>query len=161
MAFVSIFDLCDWDIYVGYASNGPASPNSNDYLVHMDDFDPAVGSITIVGGEIVMDMAFNPSGGGGLAPYVVAVPKAAHPGGAVRMTYTEGRGTYAVDEINVYQSGGVTLDWGSEWLENGKPKPNPLDQIASTWSDDVATINVAGELEPSAAIAFVCVQKGF
>lgn len=74
MDWYNIFDLGEWDIYVRYKGiKESPTPDSRNYWVKATELDPAVGSVEVVGGEIICDFE-NLSGSGGVEISVVVAP---------------------------------------------------------------------------------------
>jgi hypothetical protein len=134
MAWTNIFDLAEWQVYVQFSGQTLfPDPDSTARLVRAEDLDPAVGTVEIVEGEIVLNLEAV-SGGGGMAPLIVVMPVGAPPqaamarasatidfgGGAVTMqTSSDQSSIFSVSSVSpeadgfAYDQGSVSLDLGA------------------------------------------------
>lgn len=84
--WTNVFDLGDWEIYIQFSgvTQSPV-PDSWNYYVKAAELDPAIGSVSVVNGEIVCEMQ-DQATSGGEAPAVVLMPKFAAPEVVYRVT---------------------------------------------------------------------------
>lgn len=97
--WTNVFDLGDWDIYVKYSGvTEYPTPDSKNYYVKAAELDPAIGSVSVVNGEIVCEMQ-EQSSAGGEAPAVVLMPKFAAPEAVYRLSGTGFNGVPWTDRV--------------------------------------------------------------
>lgn len=97
--WTNIFALGDWDIYVKFSGVTLfPTPDSKNYYVKAAELDPAIGSVSVVNGEIVCEMQ-DQATSGGEAPAVVLMPKFAAPEAGYRVTGTGFNGVPWTDRV--------------------------------------------------------------